>query len=227
MNETSSGVFCGDLHAADGVQPCCCPYYTSCRVTSKSSTCECGVFAIRHERLSVTEEVNETETLERESFTVETDDPMDNQMSVSTEILIHLSAYLALFVFAVYVDQWVECFSDFRRNQMVTYGEAVDMKILRFRQRFGKRRRDSKTDTETDDNLPLLVLESPAPTSRPVFTFTIDSDDELETSTEETVKENEAVPDEVTVVTIPVDAVQEVSASSQTSQTELEEIPLE
>ncbi|KAG1708608.1 hypothetical protein DVH05_022235 [Phytophthora capsici] len=227
MNDTSSGVFCGDLHTANGAQSCCCPYYTSCRVTSKSSACECGVFAIRHERLSVTEEVNETEIVEQESFTLEADHAMDNQMSVSTEILIHLSAYLALFVFAVYVDQWVECFSDFRRNQMVAYGEAVDMKLLRFRQRFGKRRSDSKTNPETDDNLPLLVLESPAPVSRPVFTFANDSDDDLEDTPEGTVKECEAVPEVITLVTIPVDAVQEVSTSSPASPAELEEIPLE
>ncbi|KAL3659550.1 hypothetical protein V7S43_015537 [Phytophthora oleae] len=171
------------------------------------------------------DEANETEVLEQENFTL--DVPKDNQMSVSTEILIHLSAYLALFVFAMYVDQWVECFSDFRRNQMVAYGEAVDMKLLRFGQRFGKRRRDSKTDTETDDNLPLLVLKSPAPTSRPVFTFASDSDAELEDSTKGIGKKKEAVPDEVIVVTIPVDVVQQVSASSPTSQAELEEIPLE
>ncbi|KAI9993294.1 hypothetical protein PInf_015372 [Phytophthora infestans] len=146
-------------------------------------------------------------------------------MSVSTEILIHLSAYLALFVFAMYVDQWVECFSDFRRNQMVAYGEAVDMKLLRFRQRFGKRRRDSQTDTEIEDNLPLLVLESPAPHSRPVFTFDESLESELEITHQDAVKE--AASEEVVVVTVPVDAVQEVCASPPTSPIELEEIPLE
>ncbi|KAG3170627.1 hypothetical protein PI124_g1037 [Phytophthora idaei] len=228
MNDTSSGVFCGDLHASADTQPCCCPYYTECRVTSKSKTCDCGgpwPFAIRHERLSVTEPVNETETLVEENITPQVGDPMNNQMSVSTEILIHLSAYLALFVFAIYVDQWVECFSDFRRNQMVAYGDAVDMKLLRFRQRFGKRRRDSQTDTETDDNLPLLVLESPAPTSRSAFTF----DEVAEAEVEDTVKKavEEAASEEIVVVTVPVDVVQEVSTSPPTSPIELEEITLE
>lgn len=150
-------------------------------------------------------------------------DPMDDQMSVSTEILIHLSAYLALFVFAMYVDQWVECFSDFRRNQMVAYGEAVDMKLLRFRQRFGKRRRDSELDTaESDDNLPLLVLQSPAPTSSPVFTF---DEEALEADLADAAQREE----DVVVVTVPVDVVQEVSANASPpeSPSELEEVPLE
>ncbi|ETL93919.1 hypothetical protein L917_08018 [Phytophthora nicotianae] len=225
MNDTLSGVFCGDLHASADTQPCCCPYFTECRVTRQSKTCKCGgpwPFAIRHERLSVTEPVNETEILTEENISPEVDDPMSNQMSVSTEILIHLSAYLALFVFAMYVDQWVECFSDFRRNQMVAYGEAVDMKLLRFRQRFGKRRRDSQTDTETDDNLPLLVLESPAPTSRPAFTF---EESEVEDSPKDAVEK--AASEQVIVVTVPVDVVQEVNTSPPTSPLELEEIPLE
>ncbi|POM73183.1 S-adenosylmethionine:tRNA ribosyltransferase-isomerase [Phytophthora palmivora] len=172
------------------------------------------------------EAANETETLVQDSFTPETDDPMVDQMSVSTEILIHLSAYLALFVFAVYVDQWVECFSDFRRNQMVTYGEAIDMKMLRFRQRFGKRRRDSEADTETDDNLPLLVLESPAPTSRPAFTFEEGSESEI-VDNMKVVEEKEVAPEEIVVVTVPLDVVQEIGTSPPESPVELEEIPLE
>ncbi|KAG7386396.1 hypothetical protein PHYPSEUDO_000325 [Phytophthora pseudosyringae] len=230
MNDTSSGVFCGDLHAAANTQPCCCPYYTECQVASKSKTCKCrGPWPIitRHERLSVTEPANEAETLIQDSFTPETNDAMDNQMAVSTEILIHLSAYLALFVFAVYVDQWVECFSDFRRNQMVVYGEAVDTKLLRFRQRFGKRRRDSQTDTETEDNLPLLVLESPVPTSRPVFTFEEIPDTEEDTPVVLDVEEKASVSEEVVVVTVPVVVVPEVSTSPPTPPVELEEIPIE
>ncbi|OWZ02380.1 hypothetical protein PHMEG_00026067 [Phytophthora megakarya] len=176
------------------------------------------------------EAANETETLIQDSFTPDTSE--DDQMSVSTEILLHLSAYLALFVFAVYVDQWVECFSDFRRNQMVTYGEAIDMKMLRFRQRFGKRRRDSEADTETDDNLPLLVLESPAPMSRPAFTFAEASDSESEVTAVEEVKGvnevKEAAPEDIVVVTVPVDVVQEVHVdASPESPVELEEIPLD
>ncbi|KAG6574694.1 S-adenosylmethionine:tRNA ribosyltransferase-isomerase [Phytophthora cinnamomi] len=153
---------------------------------------------------------------------------MDDQMSVSTEILIHLSAYLALFVFAVYVDQWVECFSDFRRNQMVAYGEAVDMKLLRFRQRFGKRRLDSEVDTaETEDNLPLLVLQSPAPSSSPAFTFDEVPEAEPADAAEKEGEEKESVSEHVVVVTVPVDVVQEVSMSPPESPSELQEIPLE
>ncbi|KAE8980582.1 hypothetical protein PR001_g24240 [Phytophthora rubi] len=140
-------------------------------------------------------------------------------MSVSTEILIHLSAYLSLFVFAVYVDQWVECFSDFRRNQMVTYGEAVDMKLLRYRQRFGKRRLDSEADNaEADDNLPLLVLQSPAPTSSRAFTF----DEDIPQARKEG-EEKDSVTDHVVVITVPAHVVQEVPESPSG----LQEIPLE
>ncbi|GMF10968.1 unnamed protein product [Phytophthora lilii] len=240
MNDTSSGVFCGDLHTAARLEPCCCPYYTECRVTSKSLVCECGgawpfptqLEAQRHERLSATEAANETEMQVEDIFTPEVD-PMGSQMSVSTEILIHLSAYLALFVFAMYVDQWVECVSDFRRNQMVAYGGAVDMKMLRFRQRFGKRRQESEADTETDDNLPLLVLESPAPTSSPAFTFdevagTEHADTELaKTEVGDIIgEETKAVPKEVVVVTVPVDVVEEVSTSHPEPPAELQDIPL-
>jgi len=228
VNDTASGVFCGDLHLTASSQPCCCPYFTECRVTSKSQACECsGAWPFtaqqRHERLAATEAANETQPLPAQDSFLPQDDPMDSQMAVSTEILIHLSAYLALFVFAVYVDQWVECFSDFRRNRMVTYTEAVDMKLLRFRQRFGKRRRDSEVGTETDDNLPLLVLESPAPSSSPVFTF----GEVPEAATDSDTGENEAPPEQCVMVTVPDDAVREVSASPPVAPMELEEIPLE
>ncbi|GMG14649.1 unnamed protein product [Phytophthora fragariaefolia] len=231
MNDTSSGVFCGDLHTAATVQACCCPYYTECRVTSTSSTCECGgswslpvqLGSRRHERLSATEAADEAEPrVEDEPI----QDPLDNQMSVSTEILIHLSAYLALFVFAVYVDQWVECFSDFRRNQMVAYGEAVDIKLLRFRQRFGKRRRDSEAEIEANDNLPLLVLQSPAPISSSAFPFDdVPEAEIIDTSRVEGGKD--FVEEQTVVVTVPQDVVQEVSISPSETPSELQEIPLE
>ncbi|KAL4086636.1 hypothetical protein PRIC1_013698 [Phytophthora ramorum] len=232
-NDSASGVFCGDLHAEANTQPCCCPYYTECRVTSKSLTCECGgawsaqLEAQRHERLSATEAANETEVHQvQDSFAASEAHLKDSQMSVTTEILIHLSAYLALFVFAAYVDHWVECFSDFRRNRMVAYGEAVDMKMLRFRQRFGKRRRDSEVDTDADDNLPLLVLQSPAPTSSPAFTFANVPEAEV-ADIPVADEQKEPLPEEVVVVTVPVDAVQEVSTSLPESLAELQEISLE
>ncbi|CAH0492625.1 unnamed protein product [Peronospora farinosa] len=231
MNDTSSGVFCGDIHATvTKKQPCCCAYYTECRATSTAQTCECGggwPFALRHERLTAIEEVaDDTEKLVRDSFTSASHDPMDSQMSVLTEILIHLSAYLALLVFAVYVDKWVECFSDFRRNQMVTYSKATDTKLLRFRQRFGKRRRESQTDGEIEDNLPLLVLESPIPTSRPPITFDAISDADSLQQEKDKEESTEEVSDQVLVITATVDVVQEVSIRPNESPTELKDIPL-
>ncbi|CAI5745983.1 unnamed protein product [Peronospora destructor] len=231
MNDTSSGVFCGDIHAtAAKTQPCCCAYYIECRVTSTAQTCECGgawPFALRHERLTAIEEVaNETENFARVGFTSESHDPIDSQMSVLTEILIHLSAYLALLVFAVYVDKWVECFRDFRRNQMVTYSKATDTKLLRFHQRFGKRRRDTETDGETEDNLPLLVLESPMPTSRPAFTLDAISDaDSLQQ--EKDKEESTAVFGQVLVATAAVDVIREQSIRPPESPTKLKDISLE
>ncbi|CAH0514491.1 unnamed protein product [Peronospora belbahrii] len=182
MNDTSSGVFCGDIHAtAVETLPCCCAYYTECRATSTAQTCECGgawPFDLHHERLAATEIAfaNDTGSRFRHRFRPKDDGPMDNEMSAITEIFIHLSAYLALFVFAVYVDQWAECFGDFRRNQMVTYDKASDTRLLYFRQRFRKRRRSSQTDGKHDDNLPLLLFESPTPTVKPAFTFDVISD---------------------------------------------------
>ncbi|TDH68278.1 hypothetical protein CCR75_004474 [Bremia lactucae] len=159
MNDLSSGVFCGDLHAPAETQPCCCPYFTECLVNGMTSSCKCAGPSFQ-ERVSETKSADDTEPLRRKHVTLKMDDPMENQMSISTEILIHLSAYLALVVIAVYVDHWVECFRDVRRNQMVTYSESVEVKLLRFRQRFGLRLSESQTNTKSEDDRPLLASES-------------------------------------------------------------------
>ncbi|KAL7682614.1 hypothetical protein Plhal304r1_c047g0128331 [Plasmopara halstedii] len=161
MNNTSSGVFCGDLLYSTDTQPCCCPYFIDCRVTSKSSSCDCG-FTMRHERLSAAESPFESTQEVFENKNPELNDPVIEEMSISTEILIHISAYLAFFVFAMYVDQWVECCSDFRRNQMVSYSEDVNLKLLRLRQRFSMQRCNPQSSTGTGDDLPLLESESSA-----------------------------------------------------------------
>ncbi|RLN59987.1 hypothetical protein BBJ28_00001367 [Nothophytophthora sp. Chile5] len=206
-SDAASGVFCGDLHTSATVQPCCCPYYTECRVTNESVACECGgawPFASelelqQRERLTAADPANNTET--HDSDVLETDGVNDD-MALSTEILIHLSAYLGLFVFAVYVDQWVDCFSDCRRNQMVAYGPGTNKRTLRFRRRFGKRRRgsDAGEDLEADDKRPLLVV---TPSSTPLIASpsTSDSNAAAFVVTQE---------QQIVVVTIPADAVQEV-----------------
>lgn len=213
MDNTSPGVFCGDLRTSTYAQPCCCPYFTECRVTSTSLYCNCGGMwpsAIRHERLS-TSEPFDTDTLTRENTLPGMVDPIVDQMSISTEILIHLSVYLALFVFAMYVDQWVECFRDFRRIEMVSYSEDVNMRLLRLRQRVSKRRRISQTATEMDDDQPLLSSESSAPTS--TSNFIIDTMN-VEDTIHKSVGERNVVLEEVAVITVPVDAVQEVDFNS-------------
>ncbi|CEG43186.1 uncharacterized protein PHALS_13400 [Plasmopara halstedii] len=140
MNNTSSGVFCGDLLYSTDTQPCCCPYFIDCRVTSKSSSCDCG-FTMRHERLSAAESPFESTQEVFENKNPELNDPVIEEMSISTEILIHISAYLAFFVFAI---------------------EDVNLKLLRLRQRFSMQRCNPQSSTGTGDDLPLLESESSA-----------------------------------------------------------------
>lgn len=137
VDNASSGVFCGDLAASK--EPCCCPYQSECRVTKSSSVCKCtsegydeSFYRSARGRLQAEEAA--------------APDYQDTQMSASTEILIHLSAYLALFVIATFVDDWVDCCRDFRRSQLVY--NALDKGIMRLKEKH-KRRREATSSART------------------------------------------------------------------------------
>lgn len=152
VENAASGVFCGDL--AGSREPCCCAYQTACRVTALSSACECA-------------SGEDGQSAQRSRLQAAEPDAEDSQMSASTEILIHLSAYLALFVIATFVDDWVDCCRDFRRSQLVY--NALDKGILRLKEKY-KRRRDVRasareatlfSDSEDDDESPGMLTDAP------------------------------------------------------------------
>lgn len=175
VDNEASGVFCGDL--AESKTPCCCPYQTECRVTKSSASCECS--SEREEEDSLLR-AGRAGRLQAEDVSEE-DGQMD-EMSASTEILLHLSAYLLLFVVATFIDDWVDCCRDFRRSQFVK--TAVDKSIVKLKHKYARRRAmrgfsshqaatlfsDSEEEDEEafgdlpegTDNAPLLVAMSPA-----------------------------------------------------------------
>lgn len=157
VNSSSSGVFCGDL--AESKAPCCCPYQTECRVTRYSTSCECTPTVVGSNARSIRLAADAAQAEE------------DTQMSASTEILLHLTAYMSLFVIATFIDDWVEWCRDCRRSQLVP--SAVDKGILKLKEKYARRRKQRMpthnatlfSDSEDEDDFG-QVDESPSVMAR-------------------------------------------------------------